>query len=131
MGTGCKRCGRAGHAGTQIRRWQIDNAVRQARTDGKTDESVYRDLGVLDMRAEGYKPMAHRQTHGTHVLDMASGYEIDSAPKTQPIIAVEMPEVAVGDPAGSTLTVHAAWGLAYILWRRRAFGGPARRCLSL
>ena len=34
-----------------------------------------------------------------------------------PIIAVDMPEDAVGDPAGSTLSVQAAWGLIYILDR--------------
>lgn len=99
----------------------IDNAVNAARTAGKAEDSVYTDLGVLDMKVEGYKPLAHRQAHGTHVLDMASGYDLDDPhdppPETRPIIAVEMPEASVGDPAGSTLKPHAAAGLVYALWR--------------
>lgn len=106
-----------GTPGKEITANQIDNAVHHADTHGKNDESIYRALGVLEIGTDGYKPLARRQAHGTHVLDMASGYEIKNAPSTRPIIAVEMPEAAVGDPAGSTLKPHAAWGLVYILWR--------------
>lgn len=106
-----------GTPGKEITAYQIDNAVHNADTHGENDESIYRALGVLEIGTEGYKPLARRQAHGTHVLDMASGYEIKQAPSTRPIIAVEMPEAAVGDPAGSTLKPHAAWGLVYILYR--------------
>lgn len=107
--------------GKEFKASDIDNAVNAARNAGKAEESVYTDLGLLDMTAEGYKPLAHRQAHGTHVLDMASGFDVDAPQcpplESRPIIAVEMPEASVGDPAGSTLKPHAAVGLVYALWR--------------
>ena len=38
-----------------------------------------------------------------------------------------MPEDAVGDPAGSSLTIHAAWGLMYILARAEAMRGAGEK----
>ncbi|MDM0048192.1 S8 family serine peptidase [Variovorax sp. J22R115] len=115
-----------GTPGKEFTAARIDIAVHDAKAAGDAEDSVYRDpyLSVLDMEVEGYKPLARRQSHGTHVLDMASGYDLDEAPTAKPIIAVEMPEISVGDPAGSTLTVHAAWGLVYVLWRARSLRQP-------
>jgi len=116
-----------GMPGIEITANQINAALFNATTNGHPEESVYgpQALKVLDMAVEGYKPLARRHSHGTHVLDMASGYEPGGgAPEKRPIIAVEMPEAAVGDPAGSTLSVHAAWGLAYILWRAKRLRRP-------
>lgn len=110
--------------GTEVTALQIDTAVQQADLDGTGEEYIYRNLKALDMKLSGYKPLAHRESHGTHVLDLASGYDIQAAPRTRPIIAVDMPEAAVGDPAGSTLTPHALWGLVYILDRAQRLRRP-------
>ena len=100
--------------GFELDKAEITNAVAAAKVIGADDEWVYRNYGGLSFAFDGYKPLARRRTHGTHVLDLAASV---ANPAKHPIIAVDMPEDAVGDPAGSTLSVQAAWGLIYILDR--------------
>lgn len=100
--------------GYELNRLAIENAATAGRGVGAGDEWVYRNYGGLTFSVDGYKPLARRRTHGTHVLDLAASV---ANPTKHPIIAVDMPEDAVGDPAGSTLSVQAAWGLIYILDR--------------
>jgi len=100
--------------GFELDRVAIQNAIAAANAVGAGEDWVYQNFGGLTFGADGYKPLAHRKTHGTHVLDVAAG---DINTSKHPIIAVDMPEDAVGDPAGSTLSVQAAWGLIYILDR--------------
>ncbi len=107
--------------GFELDKGAITNAVAAARVVGADDEWVYRNFGGLNFGVEGYKPLARRRTHGTHVLDLAASV---AAPAKHPIIAVDMPEDAVGDPAGSTLSVQAAWGLIYILDRAEKMRKP-------
>jgi hypothetical protein len=107
--------------GFELDKGAITNAVAAAGAIGANDEWVYRNLGGLNFGIEGYKPLARRQTHGTHVLDLAASV---ANPAKHPIIAVDMPEDAVGDPAGSTLSVQAAWGLIYILDRAEKLRKP-------
>ena len=95
----------------------IDAATNSARANGGGDESVYRTLGGLDFGTDGFKPLARRRMHGTHVLDLATS---NADVTKHPIIAVDMPEDAVGDPAGSSLAVHVFWGLVYILAQAEA-----------
>jgi hypothetical protein len=107
-----------GMPGKEYTASQID--AEMAADENLPDGSVYTRLGVLDMVVDDYKPLAHRKSHGTHVLDLASGYDQDdpTIPDTEkPIIAIELPEISVGDPASSTLKPHAACGLVYALQR--------------
>jgi len=84
---------------------------------GADEDAIYRNIGGLDYSQGGFKPLGLRRSHGTHVLDLAAGADPRDNVTDRPIIAVDMPDEAVGDPAGSTLTVHAALGLIYILDR--------------
>ncbi|HJW52406.1 MAG TPA: S8 family serine peptidase [Burkholderiaceae bacterium] len=107
--------------GFELNQAAIINAVAAARLVGADDEWAYRNFGGLNFGIDGYKPLARRRTHGTHVLDLAASV---ANPAKHPIIAVDMPEDAVGDPAGSTLAVQAAWGLIYILDRAEKMRKP-------
>ena len=109
--------------GVELGAAAINAARAAARARGATDEWIYAKFGGVDYSVEGFKPLAHRRAHGTHVLDLAAGNRIPNAPQ-HPIIAVDMPEDAVGDPAGSTLSVHAAWGLLYVLSRAESMRRP-------
>jgi hypothetical protein len=100
--------------GFELDRVAIQNAVAAAKAVGAGEDWVYQQFGGLTFGVDGYKPLARRKTHGTHVLDLAAP---DINASQHPIIAIDMPEEAVGDPAGSTLSVQAAWGLVYILDR--------------
>lgn len=94
---------------------QIDYAVTAAAAVGKVEDDVYRSIGGLVMAIEGFKPLARRHAHGTHVSDLASGYGPGAGPpRPLPLLLVDMPEAAVGDPAGSTLTPHAFYGLMFV-----------------
>lgn len=93
-----------------------DIKQKLAAANGDAD-AMYQAERVLDFSADGFKALGRRRSHGTHVLDLAANDNLVAGDATLPIIAVDMPEEAIGDPAGSTLTVHAAWGLIYLLAR--------------
>lgn len=101
--------------GFELNKAAIQTAVAAAAAIGAGEDWLYQNFGGLSFSVDGYKPLAHRRTHGTHVLDLAAS--VSNSPNKFPVIAVDMPEDAVGDPAGSTLSVQAAWGLIYILDR--------------
>lgn len=91
----------------------IDLAVTNAKGD---EEAVYRTIGGLNYSVDGFKPLGRLRAHGTQVLDLMAGADPDDDEQKRPIIAVDMPEQAVGDPSGSLLTAHAIWGLIYVLY---------------
>jgi hypothetical protein len=118
------------HPGIRARQ-DRDHQCDGQRTSYRADEEwIYRVYGGLNFTGDSYKPLARRRTHGTHVLDLAAE---GTDPTKHPIILVDMPEDAVGDPAGSTLSVQAAWGLIYIpieprsAQRERKRGSARRR----
>ena len=102
--------------GTELLAPAIDLAVAAA---GQDEDPVYRTLGELSFANPAYKAIAHRRSHGTHVLDLAAGADPNpaTAPRTRPIIAVEMPQQAIADTSGTTLTPYKLLGFMYILLR--------------
>ena len=42
---------------------------------GQDEEQVYRALGLIDPTSELRQPLRAAVTHGTHVLDLAAGYD--------------------------------------------------------
>jgi hypothetical protein len=58
------------------------------------EEQVYRALGLIDPLRDLRQPLRAAVTHGTHVLDLAAGYDWRTeaeAAKKRPIIAVQLP----------------------------------------
>ena len=113
--------------GLELTAAAIDAGMNLSRSRGGDEEMVYRAIGRMNFAMDGFKPLARRRSHGTHVLDLAAGEDPKSDGALRPIIAVDMPEDAVGDPAGSSLTIHAAWGLIYILARAEAMRSADER----
>ncbi len=109
--------------GVELTAAAIDAAVQAAQARGADEDMVYRTIGGMNFAFDVYKPLARRRSHGTHVLDLAAGNDPNLVGADLPIIAVDMPEHAVGDPAGSKLVVHAIWGLLYILSRAQSMLG--------
>jgi len=60
----------------------------------RDEEQIYRALGLIDPTSELRQPLRAAVTHGTHMLDLAAGYdwnkESEQARK-RPIIAVQLP----------------------------------------
>jgi hypothetical protein len=65
---------------------------------GMSEDRIYRAVGVTDFGRREYNPLAARATHGTHVLDLASG-----APGEFPLLAVQLPSQATIDTSGVTM----------------------------
>ena len=80
---------------------------------GVDDDQVYRHFH--------YTGVARRVTHGTHVLDLASG---DDAGKGPPLICVQLPREVVRDTSTLGLGVHVLDGVRYILDRAHRLTKP-------
>jgi hypothetical protein len=61
---------------------------------GQDEEQVYRALGLIDPRRDLRQPLRAALSHGTHVLDLAAGYDWrteSELAESRPIIAVQLP----------------------------------------
>lgn len=100
--------------GTELFANDIDQAVNAA---GPEEDTIYRTIGELSFADPDYKAIAHRRSHGTHVLDLAAGDDPATAPLARPIIAIQMPELAIADTSDTTLTPYKLLGFIYTLLR--------------
>ena len=58
------------------------------------DVELYRHPGVdqLNFSSPIHKPLAYRRAHGTHVIDLACGYDAVTEDRAdRPILAVQLP----------------------------------------
>lgn len=112
--------------GNELTAATIANAMNAATANGRVDEdAVYRAVGGLRYNVGGYKALGRRRSHGTHVMSLAAELSPGVAPANRPIIAVELPEAAVGDPVGTPLDAYIFFGVVYALARAQtlAAGG--------
>ena len=100
---------------------RMDNHEINGWLKGKSETEVYRSLGLLDFKKMGSKPLASRRSHGTHVLDLASGF--DAAPGKDPekdkryLLAVQLPPAVTGDTSGVTMGSYVLQAVRQImLW---------------
>jgi hypothetical protein len=101
----------------------IDASMLNATHAGLVDEDqVYRTMGHLHAGALGHKPVAWRMAHGTHVMDLAAGFDMDTAPSRRPIIGVQLPVRVTADTSGGTFGPYALDALHYILKRADQIG---------
>jgi hypothetical protein len=96
----------------------IDAVMLNASHAGLVDEDeVYHTSGHLHPNAIGHKPVAWRMAHGTHVMDLASGFEMQTAPNRRPLIGVQLPVRVTADTSGGTFGPYALDAMQYILKR--------------
>lgn len=96
----------------------IDAVMTASTHAGMVDEDrVYRVTRQLAAGDRGHKPVAWRIGHGTHVMDLAAGYDPRLAPADRPIIGVQLPVHATADTSGAHFGRYALDGLYYILQR--------------
>lgn len=94
----------------------IDGRLADSLRAGMVDEDeLYQFAGHANFNQTGHKPIAWRTAHGTHVMDLAYGYEPAVAPHTRPIIGVQLPVAATADTSGGTLTPYVLDAIDYIL----------------
>jgi hypothetical protein len=97
--------------GQRLNNDQINDLLKSCNSDGE----IYRRVGLTDFGRNEYNPLASRATHGTHVLDLASGFS--SGHQTRPILAVQLPSVATIDTSGVTMGSYVVQAVrAVMLW---------------
>jgi hypothetical protein len=112
-----------GPFGTEYSGKNIDDAVTACTHAGLVDEAeVYRTLDIENYASAVHKPLSRRLAHGTHVMDVAAGYDPGQAPPARPIVTVQLPGRVVRDTGGASLTFWALWGIHFILARSLAMG---------
>ena len=69
----------------------IDSLLADCTHAGSVDEDeLYRCAGALGFGPDDRGALARRAAHGTHVMDLACGYDPGKAPE-RPIVAVQLP----------------------------------------
>jgi hypothetical protein len=114
----------------------IDTLLRNCTINGMLDEELfYKRAGLIDFERPGHKAAAQRTAHGTHVMDLACGYDEGTSPtvdglEARPIVCVQLPTVTVADTSGLGLERYMIDAVEYILDRAAAIRA-ARNCAPL
>ena len=104
--------------GRELSKAQINAFFAQCTHAGVIDEDeVYRLAGLIDFRQMGHKSAAWRIAHGTHVMDLACGYDSQLAPLDRPIVCVQLPIAVTADTSGARLFPSVHHAMKYILRR--------------
>lgn len=97
--------------------------------DKNGGETVNEDLAYRATEMD--RSNARCISHGTHVADLAAGYDCDSTvengfgenpsevSRQRPIIGVHLPRIATQDSSGSFLNVYISHAVAYVLTRAK------------
>ncbi len=90
--------------GRSLRKSEIDALLRRYGSDN--DSAIYQACGLLDFAKDQRQPLRIAQSHGTHVLDVATGFDHSDRRQRQsaakrPIIGVELPAAIVADTSGA------------------------------
>lgn len=98
----------------------IDTLLARSLQGKVVDEDLFYSLsGVADFSREGHKAAAWRVSHGTHVMDVAAGYDMLEARSTRHIVSVQLPTGIVADTSGLGLEKFLIDGVAYIFDRAK------------
>lgn len=110
--------------GKEIPKSQIDMLLQQCTVSGSVDEDcLYRRAGLIDFADDKQKSAARRGAHGTHVLDLAAGADMNKPVTTRPIIAVQLQSALTADTSGANLEDKLLEGIQYILERADDLAG--------
>lgn len=98
---------------------------------GSEDGGLAVDEDTAYQATEMDRSNARRISHGTHVADLATGYDCDSTKENgfgedpsvlsgrRPIIGVHLPRIATRDSSGSFLSVYISHAVMYVLQRAK------------
>jgi hypothetical protein len=112
--------------GRELNKLQINTILQNCTRAGVVDEDeVYRQAGLIDFRRHGHKSAACRIAHGTHVMDLACGYDAQNPPDDRPIVCVQLPIRVTAETSGARLFPFVHHAMRYILRRARDIGGVA------
>ncbi len=99
-------------------RRDLDSWLDGARTPAGVDEDLAYALA-------GYREVAHRVTHGTHVMDLACGADPDDRSAFAPaIVAVQLPGAVFTDTSCASTAVFLLDGVRFVLAQAHRLAMP-------
>lgn len=108
----------------ELDRAEIDGLLGGSVRGGAIDEDeVYRKAGLVDFRDPRHKAAALRVAHGAHVTDLAAGYDPDEEMDARPVIAVQLPTLAVERTVGKLLDTYIFLAVWFALARAKQMAG--------
>ena len=121
----------------------IDSILASSLVAEQIDEDIFYDkVGLTNFARAGHKAVARRTAHGTHVMDLACGYEMGHSPvdrdskspchgfDQRPIVCVQLPSKTVADTSGLGLEKYMLDGVIYILQKADEIA-KRRNCKAL
>jgi hypothetical protein len=102
--------------GRELDKAQIDALLLNCTSAGIVDEDeLYQRAGLNDFTFDSHKSAAWAPSHGTHVMDLACGYDPQDSRDDRPIVCVQLPARVTADTSGADLRPFAAEAIDYIL----------------
>jgi len=87
---------------------------------GRDESFLYRQSGAMDFVTNGHKPIAWRVAHGTHVMDLACGFDPAENEDRRPILFVQLPSKVTAAQAPLSLAVDIAFGIVWMVFHSLA-----------
>jgi hypothetical protein len=107
--------------GSELTRGNINQLIADCMHEDWLDEDeLYRRCGLTDFTNELHKGAAWRIAHGTHVLDLAGGFDMEEDRADRPIIGVQLPVASTADQSGTGLETYVLQAVSYITSRAAA-----------
>ena len=106
--------------GREITSVEISYAIQDHPDD---DDALLQALGLIDREAQAYlpTPLKLRSSHGTHVSDLATGYDPDEKDAVnRRMVVVQLPTFASQDTSGASLMTSIIVAARYIFDRALA-----------
>lgn len=101
--------------GRKLTKREIDRLLAANTYCGLLDEdSFYRQAGSIDRARFYFSTTGLRRTHGTHVMGLAAGYDMDSNQQQRPILAAQLPTAVTADTSGANLAPSLRKAIHYI-----------------
>lgn len=108
--------------GIVLSKQSIDQCLQANIRDGLLDEdSVYRQVGLIDFSDGTFSSAALRRSHGTGVMALAAGYAMDKAPSTRPILCAILPSEVTEDTSGHNLLPSLLLAIFYLMLQASRF----------
>ena len=112
--------------GCELTGSQIDKLLQDCTIAGAVEEDlVYRKAHLVDFQNIGHKSAAWRIAHGTHVMDLACGFDPLPPRDDRPIVCVQLPIRVTADTSGASLFTYVLDAMWFILIRASQIPGAA------
>ena len=115
--------GVAGSIGWTFARTDFEKMFKDSAHGASLDEDQVYRLAGLRFDDPEHKSIAHRASHGAHVMDLACGLNVADVKADSPrIVAVQLPDIVTEQTDGALLTPYALLGVWYILAKAHQLG---------